>query len=161
MSTPAIPHIRFDHVSISVADLDAQVAWYQRALGFAEIVEQYELPEPPVRTAVLQAAPGIRVELIERGGSGRTGEYSDPLEMTRSQGYGHWAVDVDDLDAAFAWLLGAGATEVYAQAKHEPFVVPLYALIAAPSAGFLVGAVAGLYPAAKAARLSPTEALRA
>ena len=56
--------------------------------------------------------------------------------------------------------LGAGATEVYAAAKHEPFVVPLYALIAAPSAGFLIGALAGLYPAAKAARLSPTEALR-
>jgi putative ABC transport system permease protein len=58
-------------------------------------------------------------------------------------------------------LFGAGATEVYAQAKHEPFVVPLYALIAAPTAGFLIGALAGLYPAAKAARLSPTEALRA
>ena len=58
-------------------------------------------------------------------------------------------------------LFGAGATEVYAQAKHEPFVVPLYALIAAPTAGFLIGALAGLYPATKAARLSPTEALRA
>jgi catechol 2,3-dioxygenase-like lactoylglutathione lyase family enzyme len=113
MSTPAIPGIRFNHVSISVADLDAQVAWYQRALGFAERVEQYELPEPPVRTAVLQAAPGIRIELIERGGSGRTGEYSDPLDMARSQGYRHWAVDVDDLDAAYAWLLDAGATEVW------------------------------------------------
>jgi putative ABC transport system permease protein len=54
-----------------------------------------------------------------------------------------------------------GATEVYAQAKHEPFVVPLYALIAAPTAGFLIGALAGLYPATKAARLSPAEALRA
>jgi catechol 2,3-dioxygenase-like lactoylglutathione lyase family enzyme len=113
MSTPAIPGIRFNHVSISVANLDAQVAWYQRALGFAEVVEQYELPEPPVRTAVLQAAPGIRVELIERGGSERAGEYSDPLDMTRSQGYAHWAVDVDDLDAAFRWLLDAGATEVW------------------------------------------------
>jgi catechol 2,3-dioxygenase-like lactoylglutathione lyase family enzyme len=113
MTTPAIPGIRFNHVSISVADLDAQVAWYQRALGFAEVVEQYELPEPPVRTAVLQAAPGIRIELIERGGSERTGEYRDPLDMTRSQGYGHWAVDVDDLDAAFRWLLDAGATEVW------------------------------------------------
>jgi putative ABC transport system permease protein len=58
-------------------------------------------------------------------------------------------------------LFGAGATEVYAQAKHEPFVVPLYALIAAPTAGFLIGALAGLYPAGKAARLSPTEALHA
>jgi putative ABC transport system permease protein len=57
-------------------------------------------------------------------------------------------------------ILGAGATEIYAQAKNQPFVVPLYALIAAPTAGFLIGALAGLYPAAKAARLSPTEALR-
>lgn len=57
--------------------------------------------------------------------------------------------------------LGAGATWVYAQARHEPFVIPSYALIAAPAAGFVIGALAGLYPAMKAARLSPTEALRA
>ena len=58
-------------------------------------------------------------------------------------------------------ILGAGATDIYAQAKHEPFVIPTYALIAAPATGFLIGALAGLYPAMKAARLSPTEALRA
>jgi putative ABC transport system permease protein len=57
--------------------------------------------------------------------------------------------------------LGAGATEVYAATRHEPFVVPLYALIAAPAAGLVIGTLAGLYPAAKASRLSPTEALRA
>jgi putative ABC transport system permease protein len=57
--------------------------------------------------------------------------------------------------------LGAGATAIYATTRGEPFVVPLYALVAAPAAGFLIGALAGLYPAAKAARLSPTEALRA
>jgi putative ABC transport system permease protein len=56
--------------------------------------------------------------------------------------------------------LGAGATAIYALSKNEPFVVPLYALVAAPAAGLLIGAAAGLYPAAKAARLSPTEALR-
>jgi putative ABC transport system permease protein len=64
------------------------------------------------------------------------------------------------IGGAFGLLLGAGATEAYAQAKHEPFVIPLYALIAAPTAGFPIGALAGLYPAMKAARLSPTEALR-
>ena len=57
--------------------------------------------------------------------------------------------------------MGAGATEVYSLAQREPFVVPLYALVAAPASGLIIGALAGLYPAGKAARLSPTEALRA
>jgi len=56
--------------------------------------------------------------------------------------------------------LGAGATEIYSIAQKEPFVVPLYALVAAPASGLIIGALAGLYPAGKAARLSPTEALR-
>jgi putative ABC transport system permease protein len=65
------------------------------------------------------------------------------------------------LGAVVGLGLGAGATEVYSLGQNEPFVVPVYALIAAPAAGLLIGALAGLYPAGKAARLSPTEALRA
>src|SRR5260370_13910138 len=93
----------FHHVSLSVADLDTEQHWYQQVLGLGEVVERFELPEPPVRTVVLRAPSGLRVELIERAGS-RAQTSADPLDAARTQGYGHWALEVDDLDAAFALL---------------------------------------------------------
>jgi putative ABC transport system permease protein len=57
-------------------------------------------------------------------------------------------------------VFGALANWAYAHAKTQPFIIPTWALIAAPTAGFAIGALAGRQPAIKAARLSPTEALR-
>ena len=57
-------------------------------------------------------------------------------------------------------LFGAAATWIYAEGKNQPFIIPHWALIAAPAAGLAIGTIAGFYPATKAAKLSPTEALR-
>ncbi|MFB4295714.1 ABC transporter permease [Actinomadura sp. NTSP31] len=56
-------------------------------------------------------------------------------------------------------LLGAAVTAGFAAAKGWPPVVPAWAPAGALGATLLIGTVAGLYPAMRAARLSPTAAL--
>jgi putative ABC transport system permease protein len=56
-------------------------------------------------------------------------------------------------------VLGAAATAIYAHAKHSAVVVPPEAWAGGLGATLLIGAAAGLLPAIRAARLSPTRAL--
>jgi putative ABC transport system permease protein len=57
-------------------------------------------------------------------------------------------------------LLGAAATTTYATVRHWPASALVQDLAAAIAIAIAIGATAGLYPAIKAARLPPADALR-
>jgi putative ABC transport system permease protein len=63
------------------------------------------------------------------------------------------------LGGAAGVLLGGAATAVYATSKGWAIVIPTLAWAGALGAAVLIGTAAGLLPALKAARLSPTQAL--
>jgi putative ABC transport system permease protein len=64
------------------------------------------------------------------------------------------------LGGAVGVAAGTIATVIYAHLKHWTAVVPTTAWAGGLAAAILIGAVAGLLPAIRAAQLSPTEALR-
>jgi putative ABC transport system permease protein len=64
------------------------------------------------------------------------------------------------LGGAFGVVLGTVITVAYASNRGWETVVPWYVPIGGVTAAVAIGAVAGLYPAMRAARLAPTEALR-
>ncbi|WP_127504521.1 ABC transporter permease [Actinoplanes solisilvae] len=63
------------------------------------------------------------------------------------------------LGGAAGVLLGYVVTGLYATTRTWPTVVPWWALAGGVGATVVIGAIAGLYPAIRAARLAPTEAL--
>ncbi|MGW3647831.1 ABC transporter permease [Streptomyces sp. NPDC000878] len=56
-------------------------------------------------------------------------------------------------------VLGTAITAGYAVSRDWPTVVPAWASVAGIGATLLIGMIAGLYPAVRASRLAPTEAL--
>jgi putative ABC transport system permease protein len=84
------------------------------------------------------------------------------LGATRGQIRGQFlseAILLGLLGGAVGVALGAASTVVYAHTKHWTTVIPTEAWVGGIAASVIIGAVAGLIPALRAARLSPTEAL--
>ena len=63
------------------------------------------------------------------------------------------------LGGAAGLATGAAATAIYAHTKHWSTVIPTLAWGGGLAAALLIGALAGLLPALRAARMTPTQAL--
>jgi putative ABC transport system permease protein len=63
------------------------------------------------------------------------------------------------IGGAVGVAVGAAATAIYAYAKGEATVIPTEAWAGGLGAAIAIGAIAGLLPAMRAARMSPTQAL--
>jgi lactoylglutathione lyase len=100
----------FDHVGLSVADLDAMTAWYGGTLGLTTELE-FELPGGILRGVMLRSPDGYRLELLHRP-DGTPGPGSPtPYDAAAVRSFGHIAFDVPDVDAAYDELIAAGATD--------------------------------------------------
>jgi lactoylglutathione lyase len=114
--------VAFDHVGLSVADLDAQVAWYSRAFDLRESTP-FEIPALGLRGTFLVWSEGFALELLERRGSQPGLQAPDQATAILTRGYGHICLRVADVDDLHARLLDAGAGERLApRAAPEPGV---------------------------------------
>ncbi|MFT4215556.1 MAG: VOC family protein [Microbacterium sp.] len=124
-----------DHVGLSVGDLDAQLAWYQRAFGFAA-AGPFEIKPAGLRGVFLLGPDGVSIELLERAGSTHRTPATSPPDELLSQGWGHLCLRVDDVDALFDALVDAGAHVVTAPAASpEPGV--RFAFLTDPEGNFI------------------------
>ena len=101
----------FDHVGLSVRDLDAAEEFYARAFGFSRQLE-FDLAPHPIRGVMLAHPGGFRLELFEHGASAPGLQGLTPIEAHATRGYGHFALAAPDIDALFAGARGAGARAI-------------------------------------------------
>jgi len=115
--------MRLDHVGLNVADLTAAESWYCAAFGLErELSVRIDAVDLDI-VMLKNRQFGHRVELLHRPGSGPGLRAANPAEAVLTEGFGHIAFDVTDLDATHQALLGRGAREVMPpQPSPEPGV---------------------------------------
>jgi lactoylglutathione lyase len=127
---------QLDHVGLSVADLDAQAAWYADALGLEQL-EPGGIPAVGLRVVFLvDPEHGWAIELLNRPGSLPKPRAKTAPEHVLSQGFGHVCLRVDDVDALYRRLIAAGATAIMPPGESPVSGVRM-AFVADPEGNFI------------------------
>lgn len=100
--------IGFDHVGLSVADLEGAAAFYASAFGFSPQLE-FGLAPHPVRGLMMSHESGVRLELFQHERSTAGIRATSPVEAIATRGYGHFALTATDIQDAFQSAIRAGA----------------------------------------------------
>ena len=99
--------IRPAHYAISVADLDASIAWYEEMLGFRLVSKSYAGPPHSMIASIER--DGFQIELFLHDDTQPMPEFfRDPDAHPRQQGPQHIAFYVNDLDALLEHLTARG-----------------------------------------------------
>ena len=105
---------RLDHAGLAVADLAAARAWYCGLFGLEPELTLRVDPLDLDIEMLIHPEHGYRLELLHRPGSAGDGKPAHPGEAALREGYGHIAIDVTDLDAAYDRAVASGARPVMA-----------------------------------------------
>jgi len=105
---PLLPVLLPHHFGISVPDLDAAVAWYERMLGFG-LEQRLDIDKIPARIAFVRR-DSYRIEIFEvPGAAPLPAERRVPNLDLHTHGNKHMCFEVPDVPAAVAALRDAGA----------------------------------------------------
>ncbi len=100
--------MEFNHVGISVPDLDASIKWYHDVLGFDLLRKMHQASNPEMDFAVIHRG-NVRIELFQVVNGKPAPDYrSDPTADLYVHGVKHVGFAVKDIHAAVAYLKSKG-----------------------------------------------------
>jgi lactoylglutathione lyase len=104
---------RLDHAGLAVADLAAARSWYCELFGLEpELTLRVDALDLDIEM-LIHPEYRYRLELLHRPGTAvGSAKPAHPGEAALREGYGHIALDVTDLDAAYDQAVGRGAKPV-------------------------------------------------
>lgn len=110
--------LRPDHVGLSVADLEASIAWYSEMLGF-QVERVLDVPGGEGRVALLRTGDFLLELFCVPGAAPLPEERRHPLSDLRTHGVKHMAYAVPDLPGLMERLKSKGVDVVWDVVTHD------------------------------------------